>query len=404
MCENKRHAFVLVLFLLILPPALVAQQSKSRLEKEKKENLQKIEEAQKILVETTTEKKATLGQLKALNRQIQIRTDFIKSISKEISLLNEEISDKSLVVNALQNDLVNLKQEYADMIYGAYKANRGFNKLTFIFSAKTFNQLFLRLKYLEQYSEARKIQVQNIVEVTEALSQEKTDLETKKVEQSDLLKSKIEENKSLMALKTRQNKVFTQLSKREKELKSELAKRKEAIFKLDKLIAEIVKKEIEKSNAGKSSTKMALTPEAAKLSSSFEENKNKLPWPVEHGFISGRFGKHPHPVLKNILVENQGVDIQTEKEANVRAIFDGLVSTVAFVPGMNTVVIVQHGDYFTLYARLKNINPNIKKGYAIRAKENIGAAYTDTNDNTEVHFEVWKNFDKLNPERWLFAK
>ncbi len=160
----------------------------------------------------------------------------------------------------------------------------------------------------------------------------------------------------------------------------------------------------EKSNAGKSSTKMTLTPETAKLSSSFEGNKNKLPWPVDNGFVSGKFGKHAHPVLKNIIVENQGVDIQTEKAANVRAVFDGKVSTVAFVPGMNTVVIVQHGDYFTLYARLKNINANIKKGYTVKAKELIGEVFTDNNDNTEVHFEVWKNFDKLNPEKWLFAK
>lgn len=404
MLKNRRCTYTLVLFLLFISSISVAQKSKSRLEKEKRENLLKIQEAEKILVETTSEKKATLGQLRALNRKIQVQAELISSISQEISLLDSEISDKSLVVNAMQNDLIRLKEEYAEMIYNAYKANHGFSKLTFIFSAQTFNQLFLRLKYLEQYSEARKVQVQNIEEVSEALSQEKTGLETKKAEQNDLLQSKITENRNLLSLKTRQNKVFTQLSKQEKELRAELAKRKEAIAKLDKLIADIVKSEIEKSNAGKSSTKMTLTPETAKLSSSFEENKNKLPWPVDHGFVSGKFGKHAHPVLKNIIVENQGVDIQTEKAANVRAVFDGKVSTVAFVPGMNTVVIVQHGDYFTLYAKLKNINTNIKKGYTVKAKELIGEVFTDNNDNTEVHFEVWKNFDKLNPEKWLFAK
>ncbi|MFY0651671.1 MAG: peptidoglycan DD-metalloendopeptidase family protein [Cyclobacteriaceae bacterium] len=404
MSANRKYAIVLAIFLCCAFTSSFAQKSKSRLEREKKENLKKIQEAQKILAETTTEKKATLGQLRALNRQIKVRTDLISSITQEISLLNEEISDKSLVVNALQEDLVKLKAEYAEMIYGAYKANRGFNKLTFIFSAETFNQLFLRLKYLEQYSEARKIQVQNIEEVSEALTQQKTDLETKKTEQDALLKSKIDENRNLLSLKSRQNKVFVQLGKREKELKAELAKRKEANKKLDKLIADIVKAEIEKSTDGKSSTKMALTPEAAKLSSSFEGNKNKLPWPVESGFVSGKFGKHPHPVLKNIMVENQGIDIQTEKESDVRSVFDGQISTVAFVPGMNTVVIVQHGDYFTLYARLKDIDPKIKKGYQIKARENIGQAFTDNDDNTEVHFEVWKNFDKLNPERWLFRK
>ena len=388
----------------LISTASYAQKSKSTLEREKKANLRKIEEAEKILVETESEKKATLGQLQALNHQIKVRTDLINAISQEINLLNEEISDKSLVVNALQQDLVQLKEEYAEMIYGAYKANRGFNKLTFIFSAKTFNQLFLRLKYLEQYSQARQVQVENIEEVSAALIAERSDLETKKSEQSELLNNKVQENKNLLSVKSKQNKVFAQLSKREKELKQELADRKDAIFRLDKLIADIVKKEIEKSNEGKASNKMALTGEAAALSSSFEGNKNKLPWPVESGFISGKFGKHPHPVLKNILVENQGIDIQTEKQASVRAVFDGQVSTVAFVPGMNTVVIVQHGDYFTLYAKLKSINDNIKKGYTVKAKEPIGEAFTDNSDNTEVHFEVWKNFDKLNPERWLYSK
>lgn len=404
MLIDRTSTFCLVLLLFFASTASFAQKSKSRLEKEKNENLAKIKEAEKILSQTTTKKKATLGELKALNRQIQVRTRFIGTISQEISMLDEEISDKSLVVNSLQDDLKDLKVEYAEMIYSAYKANRGFNKLTFLFSAKTFNQLFLRMKYLEQYSEARKIQVQNIEEVSDALIQEKTDLQTKKTEQSSLLKSKLKENKDLVTVKTRKNKVFSQLSKREKELKAELARRKKAMNDLNTLIAKIIKEEIEKTSGGKSTTKVSLTPEAALLSSSFEGNKNRLPWPVEHGFVSAKFGKHPHPVLKNIMTENPGVDIQTEKQAEVRAVFDGEVSSVAFVPGMNTVVIVKHGDYLTLYARLKNINPNIERGYTIKAKESIGEVFTDNNDNTEVHFEVWKNFDKLNPERWLYSK
>ena len=404
MFADKIYTFCLVLLLFFASTDLLAQKSKSRLEKEKNENLAKIKEAEKILSQTTTKKKATLGELKALNRQIQVRTRFIGTISQEISMLDEEISDKSLVVDALQDDLKELKEEYAEMIYNAYKANRGFNKLTFLFSAKTFNQLLLRMKYLEQYSEARKIQVQNIEEVSEVLTQEKIDLETKKMEQSSLLKSKLKENKDLVTVKTRKNKVFSQLSKREKELRKELASRKKSMDDLNTLIAEIIKKEIEKTSGGKSKTKVSLTPEAALLSSSFEGNKNRLPWPVEHGFVSAKFGKHPHPVLKNIMTENPGVDIQTEKQAEVRAVFDGEVSSVAFVPGMNTVVIVKHGDYLTLYARLKNINPNIERGYTIKAKESIGEVFTDNNDNTEVHFEVWKNFDKLNPERWLYSK
>ncbi len=402
MYVNKFFAGLTIVILLLNISDVSAQKSKKQLEKEKKENLKKIEEAQKTLSVTSIEHKASIGQLRAINRQIKVRTSLIKSITQEISIMNGEISERAIVVNALQNDLTNLKEEYAQMIYGAYKANRGFNKLTFLFSAQTFNQLFLRLKYLEQYAKARQIQVKNIEEVAVMLGLQKSDLEIKKVEQSKLLASKVKENKNLLSLKSKQSKVVQQLGKREKELKKELAKRKESVFKLDKLIADIVKKEIEKTSKGTSKDKITLNANTAKLSTSFEENKNKLPWPVESGFISGKFGKHPHPVLKNILVENQGIDIQTRKNEPVQAIFDGKVATVAFVPGMNSVVIVQHGDYYTLYARLKSVD--VKKGQILKAQDKVGEVFTDKDGISEVQFQVWKNSVKLNPERWIFGK
>lgn len=395
------RVFILFIMLICVVDAS-AQKSKIALEKEKKVNLKKIQEAEKILSETAQERKASLGQLRAINRQIQVRASLIKSITAELGLINGEISDLSIVVNSLQNDLINLKKEYALMIYGAYRANRGFNKLTFLFSSQTFNQLFLRLKYLEQYSNARQTQVEQIEKVAEMLGLQKVDLELKKVEQNSLLSSKVKENKNLLALKTKQSEVVTQLSNREKELKRELTKRKDAVFKLDRLIADIVKKEIEKTSKGKSTDKITLTVETAKLSSSFEGNKNKLPWPVKSGFISGRFGKHPHPVLKNIQVENQGINIQTKKNEAVQSIFDGMVATVAFVPGMNSVVIVQHGDYYTLYARLKSVD--VKKGQLLKANEKVGEIYTDKDGVSELQFQVWKNNVKLNPERWIFNK
>lgn len=393
---------ILLFICLLNSHAGIAQKNKSQLEKEKKENLKKIDEAQKILTETEIKKKATIGQLKAINRQIQVRRALIKAISQEIKLISSEISDLTIVVNSLQTDLENLKEEYAAMIYSAYKSNQGFNKLTFIFSASTFNQLFLRLKYLEQYSEARKIQVEQIEKVRDVLEQQKVDLEEKKLQQSSLLSSKIKENKNLISLQAKQTGLVTELSKRQKEIKTELDKNKESVFQLDKLIANIVKKEIEASTKGASSTIMALTPEAAKLSSSFEGNKNKLPWPVEAGFVSSKFGKHPHPILKNIMIENQGIDIQTQKNASIKAVFDGKVSAVAFVPGMNSVVIVQHGDYYTLYARLRTVN--VKKGQLLKAQEDIGEVFTDNDGISEVQFQVWKNNTKLNPEKWLFRK
>ncbi|MEO9965277.1 MAG: peptidoglycan DD-metalloendopeptidase family protein [Reichenbachiella sp.] len=380
----------------------LAQKSKAQIEKEKKESLAKISEVQKILKETEQEKKASIGQLQALNRQIEARRALIGSITQEINLITSEIGDLSIVVNSLQSDLEHLKEEYGQMIYDAYKANQGYGKLTFLFSAETFNQLFLRLKYLEQYTKAREIQVEQIEKVRDALDHQRSQLVVKKEEQDALLKSKINENKSLLSLKTKQSKVVQELSKREKELKAEVAETKKAVTRLDNLLAKIIKAEIEKSNAGKNANTINLTVEMARISSSFEGKRNRLPWPVQSGFVSEKFGKHPHPVLKNIWVENQGVDIQTQKNAQVKSVFEGKIATTAFVPGMNRVVIVQHGDYYTLYAKLKSVD--VKKGQVIKANESLGEVFTNSDGISELQFQVWKNNVKMDPEKWLANK
>ena len=379
-----------------------AQKSKAQIEKEKKASLAKISEVQKILKETETEKKVSLGQLQALNRQIEVRRALISSLTQEINLINGEISDLSIVVNALQSDLEQLKKEYGQMIYDAYKANQGYSKLTFLFSAQTFNQLFLRLKYLEQYTKAREVQVEQIEKVRDALNQQMGVLVIKKEEQDALLKTKIKENENLVSLQTKQSKVVQELSKREKELKAEVDATKKAVKRLDDLLAKIIKEEIEKSNANKNANSINLSAELAKISTAFEGNRNKLPWPVQSGFVSEKFGKHPHPVLKNIWVENQGVDIQTQKNAQVKTVFEGKVATTAFVPGMNRVVIVQHGDYYTLYAKLKTVN--VKKGQILQANESVGEVYTDSDGISELQFQVWKNNVKMDPEKWLVKK
>ncbi len=399
-CKIFTWLYIIATFL-ILPDGF-SQKSKSQIEKEKKESLAKISEVQKILKETETEKKASIGQLQALNKQIEARRSLISSLSQEIELISGEITDLSIVVNSLQSDLEHLKDEYGQMIYDAYKANQGYSKLTFLFSAQTFNQLFLRLKYLEQYTKAREVQVEQIEKVRDALNQQMGVLVIKKEEQDALLKTKIKENKNLLALKSKQNKVVQELSKREKELKAEVAETKKAVKRLDNLLAKIIKAEIEKSNADKNANTINLTVEMAKVSSAFEGKRNRLPWPVQSGFVSEKFGKHPHPVLKNIWVENQGVDIQTQKNAQVKTVFQGKVATTAFVPGMNRVVIVQHGDYYTLYAKLKSVN--VKKGQVLQANESVGEVYTDSDGISELQFQVWKNNVKMDPEKWLANK
>lgn len=399
MSANKLYKLLGFVFCMLLASVMLfGQKSKNQLEQEKRENLSKIAEAEKILNDTESEKNVTIGQLQALNQQISAREGLIKSLNEEVNLLNGEISDLSIIVNALQNDLKSLKDEYARMIYNSYKANQGYSSLTFLFSAETFNQLLMRLKYLEQYSEARKIQVRQIEKVTEELGQQRNQVEIKRAEQKTLLDQQLAENQKLIKLKSRQTKLVQDLTKKEKDLKKELADRKKSVERLDNLIADIVRKELERAK----SLSSAASNNEESYSANFESNKGKLAWPVSSGFVASKFGKHPHPVMKGIIEDNPGVDIQTQKDEVIKSVHEGKVVQIAYVPGMFNVVILQHGEYYTVYSRMKEVK--VKKGNLVKRAEDIGIVHTDQDGVSEVHFEVWKNYTKLDPQLWLSPK
>ena len=395
--RRSRVALFLLLLATLAAPTL-AQKTKSQLEQEKKENLRRIAEAEKILTETSTQKKATLGQLQALNQQINARESLILSIGSEVRLLDAEISDLAAVVNALQNDLKALKEEYAAQIYSSYKANRGNSKLMFLFSAKNFNQLLQRLKYLEQYAEARRIQAEQIEVVAKELNEQRSKVETKRAEQQTLFNQQVRESRKLASSKQKQSNLVAQLTKKESQLKKEVADRKAANRRLNTLIANILEEEKEKT----SNASTAEIASAAELTRLFESRKNKLVWPVTSGFVTSKFGQQPHPVLKRITVVNDGIGIQTEANSTVKAVFDGEVTVVGTIQGKNNVVIIRHGDYMTVYARLNTIN--VKKGQKVRANDVIGQVFTDRDGVTELEFQVYKGFTKLNPENWLALK
>lgn len=397
-----RGIIFLFLLLFVLPEESVAQKSKVQLEKEKTRNLRRIAETNKILKETASEKQASLGQLTAINQQISTRAELINAMSSELRLVNQEIHELNQITFAMENDLAKLRKEYAAMVYAASKASNGYNKLVFLFSSGTFNQLVMRLKYLEQYSAARKIQVKQIEIIRNVLAGQRTEMDGKKREKNQLLQSQVQENRTLLALKDRQDRVVSQLSVREKELQEDLEASQKAVNRLEKLISDLIEEEIKRSNKNSESVAIKLTPEAASISASFEESKTKLTWPVKSGFISSKFGKQPHPVLKGIIIDNLGVGIQTSKGEEARAVYDGVVLSVASMPGMNKVVAIQHGDYITVYAKLSKVV--VKAGQQIKSKQPIGEVFTDEDGTSELQFQIWKNFDRLNPQAWLFNK
>lgn len=394
MNANKLFVPVILCCLLTFNMAGFGQsKDRGKLEKEKTETLKKIAQAEKILAQTETKKKSSLGQLNALSALINSRKKLIRAIKKEIKLLDSELGELKAIENAMAGDLATLKKEYAAMLYNASKTANSYNKLVFLFSVNTFNEFFRRLNYLEQYGETRINQVEQIKIVKSSLASQRATIETKRGEKENVLVMQVKENKNLVNLQQKQNKIIRSLSNKEKELKNELAERKKAAKRLDKLIADIVKKEI-----AKASGKVEVA-----VSSSFEGKRSKMTWPVP-GFISNSFGRQAHQTLKGIVVNNNGIDIQTNKNEKVKSVYTGKVLRIAMVPGSGTAVIVMHGEYFTVYSKMKNVSEHVKTGQEIKEGDIIGEVYTDPNGVSELEFQVWRNNQKLDPQAWLSPK
>ena len=389
----RRFDFLLFFLLLINSP-LKSQQTRIELENERQKNLIKISEAEKILKETEKSKNVTIGKLNVINKQIKNRLSLISNLKKEIKFQNNEILDLSGVIHSLTNDLKILKNEYSEMIYYSYKSRSSLDKLGYVFSSNSYNQMFRRLGYIVQYTNSRKKQIQEIEIVTNELDNQKNNLIHEKRIQNKLLSDEVTENNKLQKLKRNQKKTISDLGKKERRIKKEIKERRISLEQLDNLIKEVIRSEREKLSG--------VDLDLIKLTESFETNIGKLIWPVSSGFISNKFGVHPHPVIKNVKVKNDGIDIQTSKGSKVYSVFSGKVSTVAFIPGMNNVIIINHGDYYTLYAKLKNLV--VEKGDIITIGQNIADIVTNSDGVSELQFQVWKNNIKLNPEKWIMKK
>ncbi len=392
-----KSSFFFLLFLLVSPFA-VAQKSKSQLQKEKQENLEKIKETEKILAETGEKKENSMGELVALNQRISQQESLMKGIKSEISLLDYDISENNQIIDALERDVKKLKEEYASMLFAAQKASGKVDKLTFLFSAHSFDQLMMRLKYMEQYGKARQDQAIAIEKVQHILKEQVRVTEVKRGEKTNLLNDETKANNKLADLKKKQRTIVQSLEKQEKQLKKDIEVTRKAVAELDNLIAKIIKEELERAAREARDSKKNTREATVALSTSFEDNKNKFAWPVS-GFVSQKFGRQQHPVLKGIVIQNDGVNIQTKQGEGVHSIFNGEVSRVAFTPGIGSTVIIKHGDFFTVYTGLKDIS--VKQGQKVNTNQEIGNVLSNAEGISELRFQIRKNFDALDPQEWL---
>ena len=387
-----------ILFLIVLLSvgfSLTAQQkTKSQLQKEKQQSVERIKEVEKILSETSARKNNTLGELSALNQRIIEQQNLLNSIKKEISLLNTEIRENTEIIDVLDEDLAKLKKEYAAMLFAAQKASNSTTRLTFLFSSRSFDQMVMRLRYMEQYGQTRKLQAELIGQVQDELGAQVKRIKGKREEKNQLLQEGVSENKNLASLKKKHFNLVKALEKQEKQLKRDLDDTRKALAVLDRKINDIIKEEMEREALARRNSKSV----SVALSSSFEQNKKKLPWPVSTGFISQQFGRQNHPVLKGIVTENDGVNIQTRENEKVKSVFEGEVRSIAFIPTLGSTIIINHGEYFSVYTGLKEVY--VKTGQKVSTNQEIGLIISK-NGISELNFQIRKQFTALDPQAWL---
>jgi septal ring factor EnvC (AmiA/AmiB activator) len=413
----------LVISAFLILPVLISGQTKRELEK-KQEQIQKdIEYTNQLLDITKKSKTNSMNHLVTLNKKISYRHDLISTISTELNVVDKEIVHVSSNIDSIKVSMEKLKRQYSAMLYFAYKNQSAYSKIMFVFSADDINQAFKRMQYLRQLSDYRIHQHDLLVALQDSLDGKIHTLEDQKTDKSRLLTTHENQIKQLDNEKKEQVSLLNSLASKEKKLRNEIKEKQKAQQQLASKIESIIRKEIEaakkadkkknnstttastskrKIDTTNSASILSNTPEALKLSSAFENNKGLLPWPVEKGFISSQFGRRTHPVWKDVVINNNGVDINSSKGARARSIFEGKVLQVIVVLD-HYAVLVQHGEYFTLYSNLEQVF--VKRDDKVVTKQPIGIVQTNEDDGkTEIHLEIWRGGNKMDPEAWIAAK
>ncbi len=429
----KKLHIILVLLLLSFAYPSFAQKIKGKSKKQLQteiSNLQKeISNANQLLKKTKKDKEMTLNEVILLEKKIKQREQLIKAYNEQIAVLDEEIKAGQSNIKALNSDLGKLQKEFSKMVTFANKNRNNYERLGFIFASKDFNQAFRRLRYIREFTDARKLKMDQIATTEKRISGEVEASQQAREERAAMLADEKVQRAELQGEKEELNKQVTKLKKKEGSIQQDIKNKQQQTQKLQKAIDDIIAEEIRKANAeaerkrkeaekkaankdkGKTTTTkpstttktekgMALTPAEKSLSTSFVSNKGKLPWPVERGVISSSYGKHTSAVSSKVTVTNNGIDIATTSGAKARAVFDGEVANVTKLTGSNTVVIIRHGEYFTVYSNLENVT--VKRGDKVKTKQSIGTVHTNKTENkTELHFELLKEQNRQNPANWL---
>ena len=407
----------LISFCILIFPIVVFCQNKEELKNQKKSIEKEISYTSSLLKKTKENKKTSLQYISYLNKKInsqerliQISNIELALIKKQINKLENEILFTEQQIDKKGKEIIALKKEYGKMLYSLQKNKNDRNSLMFIMSSETFNQAYKRVLYLREYTRMRKAQTLQIIKSQDSLSANSERLlfqidqiNKKKTESINLISNKKENLNKILEDKQEKKITVANLKKSEKIFLKKIKEQEKKSRILEEKIKRIIEEEIRfaRERLKNEDNTISLTPEAKLLSDQFSANKGNMPWPLEQGLIVSYFGKQKHPVFGNVETFNNGINIATNENAIIRAVFNGKVSRIFFIKGEGKAVLINHGEYFTVYSGLKTVS--VKLGDEVLTKEKIGTVLTDNSDNkTELHFEIWQGYDKLNPSLWLY--
>lgn len=422
----KNLFFVTFIVFLVHAGDLNAQQTDQKKLEAKRKALKEEISKIKTYIDKTQKKETNLStQVQDLNQKITTRQQLINTIDSEVEEMNRIINQKTREINLVEKDLNVVKKDYADMVYKSYKNRNADNQLLFLLSSQSVQQGYLRFQYLKQYSQYRKKQAEVIQKKSKKLQTLIDSLKVKKDLKETMLDDKKTEQAQMETEKLKQVELVKKYQKQKKEYVAQVKKKQEEEKLLNDQIENLIKEAIKKStqtktNTTKSTTKTTATttkkettpaktqknefilaPEAKALAGQFSANKGKLPWPVEKGLVTVRFGKQPDPMDAKLTIESSGVRIATAENQKARAVFEGKVMAIQKNPQNGILsVLIQHGNYITVYANLRSVS--VAKGDQVKIKQNIGTIQTDNvTGKTILKFQIWQDDQKLDPSGWI---
>ena len=405
MFDKSRFIFLLITLALYSTSCYSQNLSQKDLELKRTDLVNEIKNIQNLINNSKDEEKLVVENIENLNYKLNLQNEIIKITNNELNIISVSIRNNQEAINQLQNSQQLLKSQYSEMILRSYKTRSKTGKLMFIFSSANFQEALKRIQYFKQYSEYQNNQLQKIAINTEKLKSMANKLNNDKNLQLKLVNDNQKIKKNINREISNKNNLLTFISNNQTKYIRDIKLKQQKTAKIDKEIEKIIAKAIAESNRKKktSSKLFALTPEAKLLSNNFISNKGKLPWPVEKGYVSLKYGKQPHPIVKTATIQSNGIRIITASSQKARTIFNGTVYRIISSKNGSKTILIQHGNFFTVYKNLSDIY--VKKGDKVSTKQKLGEIITNKNSGqTILSFSLFKDNKTENPLFWIGKK